>query len=200
MKTQQRRYDSMRRTISLVLLLPVARESEQGVKCCVPVGCSVWYWWDLMKFLILPFACDIYTSCCVGVFSAQDVYTRPSKGRLFVRAALFKTSPTALEYNKMSLTVLLKNLLISEKKWGRNLASTPKVAGSTPTQVGGFSRCRKLTMAMSYDYTACKLSLECLFGLDALGKIENPSTGSHRQEFRCFPLARKLGAKIACGN
>ncbi|GFV21866.1 hypothetical protein TNCV_4525531 [Trichonephila clavipes] len=34
---------------------------------------------------------------------------------------------------------------------------------------------------MSYDYTACKRSLECLFGLGALGKIKKPSAVSHRQ-------------------
>ncbi|GFX50859.1 uncharacterized protein TNCV_2732131 [Trichonephila clavipes] len=33
------------------------------------------------------------------------------------------------------------------------------VAGSTPAQVSGFSRCRKSTAAMSYDYAACKKSL-----------------------------------------
>ncbi|GFY35111.1 hypothetical protein TNCV_5044861 [Trichonephila clavipes] len=49
---------------------------------------------------------------------------------------------------------------------------------------------------MSYDYTACKRSLECLFGLGALDKIKNPSTGSHRQELRCLPL----GVKITYSN
>ncbi|GFX99072.1 hypothetical protein TNCV_2492541 [Trichonephila clavipes] len=33
-----------------------------------------------------------------------------------------------------------------------------------PAQISGFSRCRKSTPAMSYDYTACKRCLECLFG------------------------------------
>ncbi|GFW47989.1 hypothetical protein TNCV_2401761 [Trichonephila clavipes] len=32
---------------------------------------------------------------------------------------------------------------------------------------------------MSYDYTVCKRSLECLFGLGTLSKIKNPSTGLH---------------------
>ncbi|GFW17571.1 transposable element Tcb1 transposase [Trichonephila clavipes] len=44
---------------------------------------------------------------------------------------------------------------------------------------------------MSYDYTACKRSLECLFGLSALGKIKNPIADSHRQS---------LGASLWEGN
>ncbi|GFU89160.1 hypothetical protein TNCV_2896081 [Trichonephila clavipes] len=36
---------------------------------------------------------------------------------------------------------------------------------------------QKIDSGLSYDYTACKISLECLFGLSALGKIKsNPST------------------------
>ncbi|GFS74443.1 hypothetical protein TNCV_784801 [Trichonephila clavipes] len=34
---------------------------------------------------------------------------------------------------------------------------------------------------MSYDYTACKSSLECLFDLGALGKMKLLSLVSHRQ-------------------
>ncbi|GFX11626.1 hypothetical protein TNCV_5142011 [Trichonephila clavipes] len=48
------------------------------------------------------------------------------------------------------------------------------------------------TVAMSHDYAACKIPFQCLFGLDA--KIL--STVSHHQS----PLARKLGAKITCGD
>ncbi|GFT99600.1 hypothetical protein TNCV_114791 [Trichonephila clavipes] len=48
----------------------------------------------------------------------------------------------------------------------------PKVAGSTPAQVGEFSRCRKSKAVMSDDYIVCKRSLECLFGLGALRKIK----------------------------
>ncbi|GFX70009.1 uncharacterized protein TNCV_340361 [Trichonephila clavipes] len=55
---------------------------------------------------------------------------------------------------------------------GLSLPSAPKFAGSTPAQVVEFSRCRKSTAAMSYDYTACKRSLECLFGLGAFGKVK----------------------------
>ncbi|GFX83452.1 hypothetical protein TNCV_324011 [Trichonephila clavipes] len=63
------------------------------------------------------------------------------------------------------------------------------------TQVGGFSRCRKLTTAMSYDYTASKISLECLFGLDVLGKIKSCYVFAS-SELRCLPLGRKLGVRI----
>ncbi|GFS90983.1 hypothetical protein TNCV_2119831 [Trichonephila clavipes] len=52
---------------------------------------------------------------------------------------------------------------------------------------------------MLYDYTAFKRSLECLFGLGALGKI-NPSTGSHHQELMCHPLGMKLDVKTTCGD
>ncbi|GFY07976.1 hypothetical protein TNCV_2580081 [Trichonephila clavipes] len=34
---------------------------------------------------------------------------------------VFKTNPTALEFNAMTLTVLLKKLYISGMRWGRNL-------------------------------------------------------------------------------
>ncbi|GFV65754.1 hypothetical protein TNCV_4153901 [Trichonephila clavipes] len=73
--------------------------------------------------------------------------------------------------------------------------SAPKVAGSTPAEVGGFSRCKKSTGAMLYDYTVCERSLECLFGLDALGKIKSwyKFTSS---DLRCLPLGRKLPAAI----
>ncbi|GFU55031.1 hypothetical protein TNCV_425391 [Trichonephila clavipes] len=52
---------------------------------------------------------------------------------------------------------------------------------------------------MSYDYTACKRSLECLFGLDALGKIESWYKFA-TSELRCFSLVRKLVVKITCGD
>ncbi|GFV11763.1 hypothetical protein TNCV_977521 [Trichonephila clavipes] len=51
--------------------------------------------------------------------------------------------------------------------------SAPKVAGLTSAHVGGFSLCRKLTAALSYYYMACKSSLGCLLGLDALGKVKS---------------------------
>ncbi|GFW40701.1 hypothetical protein TNCV_4527901 [Trichonephila clavipes] len=50
---------------------------------------------------------------------------------------------------------------------GLSLPTVPKVAGSTPAQVDGFSRCRKSTAAMSYDYTARKRYLG-----GTLGKIK----------------------------
>ncbi|GFX88669.1 hypothetical protein TNCV_832991 [Trichonephila clavipes] len=52
----------------------------------------------------------------------------------------------------------------------------------------------------SYGYTAGKISLECPFGLDALGKIKLPSTNFVSAELMCLPLGKKLGVKIACGN
>ncbi|GFX88697.1 uncharacterized protein TNCV_4636181 [Trichonephila clavipes] len=48
--------------------------------------------------------------------------------------------------------------------WDRNLKET----GTLISQTG-----KKSTAAMSYDYIACKSSLECLFGLDVLGKIKS---------------------------
>ncbi|GFV80338.1 hypothetical protein TNCV_4957411 [Trichonephila clavipes] len=61
-----------------------------------------------------------------------------------------------------------------QKQWRKWLGDVvglelDKIAGSTPAQVGGFSGCKKSTGSMWYNYTACKRSLECLFGLDALG-------------------------------
>ncbi|GFV98397.1 hypothetical protein TNCV_623561 [Trichonephila clavipes] len=52
---------------------------------------------------------------------------------------------------------------------------------------------------MSYDYTACKRSLECLFGLGALGKIESYYRFASL-ELRCLPLGGKLCVKITCGD
>ncbi|GFW63111.1 hypothetical protein TNCV_4454591 [Trichonephila clavipes] len=52
--------------------------------------------------------------------------------------------------------------------------SSPKVACSNPAQVGGFSRSRKSTAAMSYDNTACKRSQERMFSLGDLDKIKIP--------------------------
>ncbi|GFW58954.1 hypothetical protein TNCV_2830601 [Trichonephila clavipes] len=43
-----------------------------------------------------------------------------------------------------------------------------------------FHDAEKSTVAMSYDYTECKRSLECLFDLSVLNKIK-PGTGLHRQ-------------------
>ncbi|GFU16809.1 hypothetical protein TNCV_923121 [Trichonephila clavipes] len=77
--------------------------------------------------------------------------------------------------------------------------SAPKVAGSTPALVGGFSWYRKSTAAMSYDHTTCKRSQECLFGLGALGKI-NFEYRFASSELMCLPLGGKLGVKITCGD
>ncbi|GFS86355.1 hypothetical protein TNCV_1681121 [Trichonephila clavipes] len=70
----------------------------------------------------------------IKVLSAKSVYTRPAELVCLVPrtcilifpkedflhcAALFKTSPKALEYNNMTWAVLLRNLLILEK-WRRN--------------------------------------------------------------------------------
>ncbi|GFT47241.1 hypothetical protein TNCV_3748531 [Trichonephila clavipes] len=57
--------------------------------------------------------------------------------------------------------------------------SAPKTAGSNPAQVSGVLRCRKSTAAMSYDYTVCKRSLECLAWVFS-AKL-NSSVGSRRQ-------------------
>ncbi|GFW82768.1 uncharacterized protein TNCV_3493381 [Trichonephila clavipes] len=48
---------------------------------------------------------------------------------------------------------------------------------------------------MSYDYTARKRSLECLFGLSALDKIKSLYRFAS-SELRCLPLGRKLGVKL----
>ncbi|GFW11622.1 hypothetical protein TNCV_42571 [Trichonephila clavipes] len=77
--------------------------------------------------------------------------------------------------------------------------SAPKVEGLIPAQVGGFLRYRKSTVAMSYHYTACKRSLECLFGLDALGKIKSGYRFAS-SESRCLPLERKMGVKFTSGT
>ncbi|GFY24224.1 hypothetical protein TNCV_1012751 [Trichonephila clavipes] len=52
---------------------------------------------------------------------------------------------------------------------------------------------------MSYDYTACKRSLECLFGLGALGKI-NSKYRFTSSKLRCLPLGRKLVVKTTCSD
>ncbi|GFW70903.1 phosphatidylinositol-glycan biosynthesis class F protein [Trichonephila clavipes] len=52
---------------------------------------------------------------------------------------------------------------------------------------------------MSYDYTPCKRSLECLFGLSVLGKMKSWYRFAS-SELRCLPLERKLGLKMTCGN
>ncbi|GFY07827.1 hypothetical protein TNCV_4287631 [Trichonephila clavipes] len=52
---------------------------------------------------------------------------------------------------------------------------------------------------MSYDYTACKRSLKCLFDLDVLGKILSWYRFAS-SELRCLPLGRKLDVKITCGD
>ncbi|GFU24508.1 hypothetical protein TNCV_2264671 [Trichonephila clavipes] len=69
------------------------------------------------------------------------------------------------------------------------------------TQGCGFdpSPSRWIFSGMSYDYTACKRSLEYLFGLEALGKIKSWYKFASL-ELRCLPLGRKLGVKITCGN
>ncbi|GFX49116.1 hypothetical protein TNCV_3077341 [Trichonephila clavipes] len=53
---------------------------------------------------------------------------------------------------------------------------------------------------MSYDYVACKQSLEYPFGLGALGKIKIPKYNFVSSELRCLPLERQLGIKITCGT
>ncbi|GFU69331.1 hypothetical protein TNCV_3209951 [Trichonephila clavipes] len=71
--------------------------------------------------------------------------------------------------------------------------SAPKVAGLTPSQVGGFSCCRESTAAISYDYMACKRSLECMSGLVVPYKTDS-CTGSHRQRSGAYGM----GVKITC--
>ncbi|GFU88063.1 hypothetical protein TNCV_1336321 [Trichonephila clavipes] len=50
---------------------------------------------------------------------------------------------------------------------------------------------------MSYDNTICKRSLECLFGLGALGKAKSQYRFTSSE---LLPLGRKLDIKITCGN
>ncbi|GFW68834.1 hypothetical protein TNCV_3640471 [Trichonephila clavipes] len=51
-----------------------------------------------------------------------------------------------------------------------------------------------------HDYAACKRSLQCQFGLGALGKIEFLNANFASSELRCLPLWRKLNVKITCGD
>ncbi|GFW11294.1 hypothetical protein TNCV_3808141 [Trichonephila clavipes] len=55
---------------------------------------------------------------------------------------------------------------------------------------------RKSTAFMSYDYVACKKSLECPFGLDAIGKINYLSTISHRQSSSASLWAGNRASKL----
>ncbi|GFW34800.1 kelch domain-containing protein 3 [Trichonephila clavipes] len=53
--------------------------------------------------------------------------------------------------------------------------------------------------AMSYDYIACRRSLECLFGLGALIQIKSLYRFLS-SEFNCLPSREKLSIKITCGD
>ncbi|GFT44289.1 hypothetical protein TNCV_5053701 [Trichonephila clavipes] len=73
-----------------------------------------------LSIKLQPLKCHrrIYPYRSATVLSAPGVYIHPSKVRFF--AAMFKTSFTALEHNKMTLKVSAKNLLISKKRWRKN--------------------------------------------------------------------------------
>ncbi|GFU97534.1 hypothetical protein TNCV_4764411 [Trichonephila clavipes] len=72
-------------------------------------------------------------------------------------------------------------------------SAAPTVECMTAAQVRGFS-CAKSTAAMSHDYTASKSSLECMFGLGALGKIKSQNRSASKSSWR------KLDVKITCGD
>ncbi|GFX35922.1 hypothetical protein TNCV_4214441 [Trichonephila clavipes] len=67
------------------------------------------------------------------------------------------------------------------------------------TENGYYDAAIKSTAAMSYDYTACKRFLECLFALDALDKIKSWCRFTS-SELMCLPLGGKLGVKVPCGD
>ncbi|GFW74035.1 hypothetical protein TNCV_545591 [Trichonephila clavipes] len=56
--------------------------------------------------------------------------------------------------------------------WGLNTVGFMSDGPPCRTSAHALQRPRKSTVAMSYDYTACERSLECLFSLSALVKIK----------------------------
>ncbi|GFV41621.1 hypothetical protein TNCV_3627721 [Trichonephila clavipes] len=113
-----------------------------------------------------------------------------------------------------SMNTRLTSLLISTGrfavKWSRSQArplagwvawlfcrwpSAPKVAGSTPTQVGRFSWCRISTAAMSYDFQHVKDPKSvCLVWM--LSAKLNPGAGSHWQSSGASLLWGKWASKL----
>ncbi|GFV48141.1 transposable element Tcb2 transposase [Trichonephila clavipes] len=66
-------------------------------------------------------AADVYTRLAeLGTSVPRTCILVLPKAFLYC-AVLLKTSPTASECNNKTLSVLIKNSLISEKRWGRNL-------------------------------------------------------------------------------